>query len=265
VSRNLKLLEENIGTDLFDREGRGLVLNAAGRALLPRAKTILEELETAKRETKDAAERDFFDLRIGTVDSVATYLFPQVVEELLDEFPELELKFYTKRTGELIDSVREDELDMVIVAYSGEPPVEHAAKIGRYDLQFYGREDRFPDLTEVTGEDALQNYPIIQLEPLPGQPSLVREDTSSFAMAGSLATIKALVLGGFGVGSLLHFMVDGDERERLVRAQVPHDPDCGVFVARSPNWTGEVETAIGDELVDALRGVYPSPPTPPVS
>ena len=35
VSRSLKLLEEEIGSDLFDRQGRGLLLTAAGRALIP--------------------------------------------------------------------------------------------------------------------------------------------------------------------------------------------------------------------------------------
>ena len=260
VSRNLRLLEENLGVDLFDRQGRGLVLNAAGRALLPRAETILESVDAATKATKDAAERDFFDLRIGTVDSVATYLFPPVVESLHEEFPELELKFYTKRTSDLIDDVRHDDLDAVIIAYSGRPPVDQTANIGPYDLQFYGRRDRFPDLDTVETEDGLQDYPIVQLTPKPGQPTLIRDDTTSFALAGSLATIKALVLGGFGVGSLLHFMVDPDERDQLVRANVPHDPDCGVYLATSPNWGGGAEDEITDALVDQLRTVYPEPP-----
>lgn len=260
VSRNLRLLEEDLGTDLFDRAGRGLALNAAGRALLPRARNILESVDEAKKTTKDAAERDFFDLRIGTVDSVGTYLFPEVVSQLHDTFPELELKFYTKRTNELIDDVRNDVLDAVIVAYSGAPPVEHTHEIGRYDLQFYGRRDRFPDLSKVDGEDQLQDYPIVQLTPKPGQPTLIRDDTTSFALAGSLATIKALVLGGFGVGSLLHFMVEGAEHDQLVRANVPHDPDCGVYLARSPMWQGEVESDILETLVSNLRSVYPDPP-----
>ena len=261
VSRNLRLLEENLGVELFDRKGRGLVLNAAGRALLPRAKQILAQLDAAEKITKDAAERDFFDLRIGTVDSVATYLFPEVVESLRGEFPELELKFYTKRTTELIDDVRADDLDAVIVAYSGEPPVERTHEIGRYDLQFYGRSDRFSQLSEVDDEEGLQEYPIVQLTPKPGQPTLIRDETTSFALAGSLATIKAMVLGGFGVGSLLHFMVDDEERRRLVRASVPHDPDCGVYLAVSPNWEGEAEEAIVSSLVEYLRATYPEPPS----
>jgi len=265
VSRNLRLMEENLGVELFDRVGRGLTLNAAGRALLPRARKILDAVDDAKRTTKDAAERDFFDLRVGTVDSVATYLFPEIVPELRETFPELELKFYTERTNALLDDVRDDALDAVVVAHSGDPPVEHTREIGRYDLQFYGRRDRFPDLEAVEDEQQLREYPIVQLTPKPGQPTLIRDDTTSFALAGSLATIKALVLGGFGVGSLLHFMVDDDEREQLVRASVPHDPDCGLYLARSPAWEGEAESAILETLADALRANYPEPPDSPGS
>lgn len=78
-------------------------------------------------------------------------------------------------------------------------------------------------------------------------------------MAGSLATVKSLVLGGFGVGSLLHFMLSDEERDTLVCAGVPHDPDCHLYLVRAPRWRGEAEDAIGERLVASLRDVYPEP------
>ncbi len=260
VSRNLGQLEEQLGVDLFDRVGRGLALSPAGRALLPKARAILESVDEAREITREAAERDFFDLRVGSVDSIATYLFPRVVEPLGAAFPALEIKFYTKRTSKLLDDVRADQLDIVLVAHSGPPPVEHSFEIGRYDLQFYGHREHFPELGDVETERNLQEYPIVQLTPQPGQPTLIGEETSSFALAGSLATIKALVLGGFGVGSLLHFMLDADEREQLVRARVPHDPDCRLYAVRSPHWSSETQRAITQRLVEGLEAIYPDSP-----
>src|SRR5262245_50788916 len=70
VSRNLKLLEEEIGADLFDRNGRGLLLTPAGRALVPCARQLVREAERAKLQVRRAAERASFDLRIGAVDSI---------------------------------------------------------------------------------------------------------------------------------------------------------------------------------------------------
>lgn len=257
VSRRIQQLEADLGVELFDRRSRGMTLTPAGRALMARAQGLLEEVERIERQTRRAADQSYFDLRIGTVDSVATYLFPQVVEPMRNTFPDLELKFFTGRTVSLFERIRGGELDVVIAAYSGPPPFDATDEIGHYDLQFYGRRDRFPDLKDVTTEAGLRPFPIVQLEPLPGQPSLVGDDTRSFAMAGSLATIKSLVLGGFGVGSLLHFMLSDDEREHLVRAGVPHDPDCRLYLVRAEQWSGDAEDDIADTLLAALRDTYP--------
>ena len=79
LSRNLRLLEEELATDLFDRVGRRLVLTPAGRALLPRARALLAQASTVARDIERIAGRQYFDLRVGTVDSVATFLFQYLV------------------------------------------------------------------------------------------------------------------------------------------------------------------------------------------
>ncbi len=256
VSRNIQQLEEELGVSLFDRGSRRMTLTAAGRALHARSPVLLEAVRRTERETRRAAERAFFDLRVGTVDSVATYLFPDVVGPLKSVFPELEIKFFTDRTRALLDRLGHGELDAVIAAYSGAPPFADYHRIGTYDLQFYGRSDLFSQLAEVTTEKELQEFPIVQLKPLPGQPTLITSETRSFALASSLATIKSLVLGGFGVGSLLNFTLTEAERRQLVRAKVPHDPDCALYLITSPDWSGDTETQITSTLVDALMGAY---------
>ena len=258
VSRNIKQLEEDLGVALFDRRGRGLALTQAGRALVSRASALLDQSRQLERHARRAAERSYFDVRIGTVDSVATYLFPQVIRPLREAFAELEVKFYTGRTVSLLKRVEAGELDMVIVAWSGEPDFDQVERIGRYDLQFYAHKDAFPEIEGVEDEEEVLTCPLVQLEPLPGQPTLISEEMATFALAGSLATVKSMVLGGFGVGSLLHFMLTSKERAQLVRANVPHDPDCALFVVVSDDWRGEGEDEIRRVLVDALREAFPA-------
>ncbi len=79
LSRTLKLLEDEVGVQLFDRRGRALVLTAGGRALVPRGRALLAESERVAREVGRSAQRSYFDVRLGTVDSVATYLLPELV------------------------------------------------------------------------------------------------------------------------------------------------------------------------------------------
>src|SRR6185295_16635479 len=78
VSRSVQLLEDAIGAPLFVRAGRSIVLTAAGRALVPRAEALLDDEARLRLEVQRSAERDYFDLRLGVIDSVASGLLPEV-------------------------------------------------------------------------------------------------------------------------------------------------------------------------------------------
>jgi len=257
VSRNLKLLEEALGVDLFERAGRGLVLTAAGRALVPRARRLLAEVGDLRRDLARIGTRRYHDVRIGAVDSVATFLLPPVLAGLRDAWPGLEVKLFTARTAELLQRLSEGQLDVAVVAYSGPPPAERTTAATRYDLAFYGRRDRFPALAEVRDEAELGAFPLVQLEATARQPTLVdgQSGHGTFAIASSLASVKALVLAGFGVGALLDFMLTPAERDELVRARIEHDPDCHLYVCAGPMWLGPTETALVEQLADRLRAL----------
>src|SRR5437016_3311078 len=106
LSRTVKLLEDEVGVPLFDRRGRALVLTAGGRALVPRGRALLAESERVAREVGRSAERSYFDMRLGTVDSVATYLLPALVPALRTAFTDLAVKLSTARTAMLLRRVR---------------------------------------------------------------------------------------------------------------------------------------------------------------
>jgi len=263
VTRNIQLLEQTLGAPLFERRGRRLVLTQMGRALVPRAKRLIEHADRVEREVGRIAERRLFDLRLGTVDSIVSYLFPKVVRPLRDAFPELAVKLVTARTADLLARLEADELDLAIIAWSGAPPAHRSRRVGPYAFGYYGREEVFPELSRVSDESELSRFPLIEIAALPGQPTLIGADSERYAIAGSLSSVKALVLGGFGVGGLLDFMLEPAESEQLVQADVPHDPECGVFVVASAHWTGEAQVAVEGELSGLLREVLqPTAPLP---
>src|SRR5262245_53825158 len=100
LSHSLRLLEGELGTPLFERRGRGLILTAAGRALEPRARALVDESRRLARDVSHAAAQRYYDLRLGAIDSVATYLVPRLVEKLRRAFAELHVKLFTARTPE---------------------------------------------------------------------------------------------------------------------------------------------------------------------
>ena len=253
LSRNLQLLQDELGAPLFARHGRGLTLTAAGRALVPRAHELLGAVGAVALDVRRAAERDYHDLRMGVIDSVATFLFPRVVEPLRTQFPKLALRLATARTAVLKERLEAGELDLAIVAHSGAPKGLPSVHLGAYPLRYFGRKDRFPQLKNVNRPEALHAFPIVELDPGPGQIELRTEASQSHALASNIATVKALVLSGFGVGDLADFMLSNEERRLLVAAPFTHDPNCGLFLVRSEAWGGRTELKLVEAIAVSMR------------
>lgn len=256
ASRGLKQLEEVLGELLFERVGRGLVLNSAGRALLPGAYGLLAQAERLALEVRQAARSDHYNLRLGTTDSVANYLLPLLAQPLRARFEGLQLQWSTARSASLLEQVRAGELDVAIVASSLAPAGEDVRRLGPYRMSYYGLSERFAALKQLRDESQLSSLPMIELVALPGQPSLIADYTTSYARVGSLATVKALVMAGFGVGALLDFMLEPQERALLTRAELIHDPDCGLFLVRAPRFASprslEIVSIVEQTFAQAL-------------
>jgi DNA-binding transcriptional LysR family regulator len=71
LTKQIKQLEAQLGVELFTRSRAGMALTEAGRALAERVPDVLEELDTALRETRGAASRASHVLRVGFVASAA--------------------------------------------------------------------------------------------------------------------------------------------------------------------------------------------------
>ena len=83
LSQQLKKLERTLGIELFQREGRGVVLTDAGRALLPRARKILAEVQDAEANLKRDVESGHGRLAIGAIPTIAPYVLPDAINAVL--------------------------------------------------------------------------------------------------------------------------------------------------------------------------------------
>ncbi len=252
ISRSLKLLEQDLGVSLFTRAGRGLVLSAAGRALVPRARALLDVTNRAALEVHRAADRAYYDVRIGTIDSVAMSIVPNLVAPIRKRFPELVIRLAAARTPTLLERIRSGHLDLAIIAHSGPPPGVAHRRVGPYRLQFFGRKDRFLGLRNCKTDVELKQFPVVEIDPGVGSSSVEPPDHLSYASASTVATVKALVLAGFGIGDLPSFMLDAKERALLCSSAVPHDPRCALYLVRSTTWTGPVEQTLEDAIATSV-------------
>lgn len=120
VTTQIKALEEELGTPLFDRLGRRVVLTDAGRRFLPFAVQALEAMEQGQRAIQaDAAPSG--PLRIGAPESVLTYRLPQVLRVYRKRFPHVELVFRPYSDATLCAKLETGKFDMAIQMSDAKP------------------------------------------------------------------------------------------------------------------------------------------------
>jgi DNA-binding transcriptional LysR family regulator len=113
VTTQIRALEEELGTPLFDRLAKNVVLTDAGRRLLPYAEKVLLTL----REANAAVAQSSIPagpLRIGAPESVLTYRLPEVLSRFRKQFPKVELTFLPYWDESLHRSIESGKLDLAV-------------------------------------------------------------------------------------------------------------------------------------------------------
>lgn len=114
VTTRVKQLEERLGTRLFHRQGRRLVLSSEGRLLLDYADRLLRLSAEAQAALKGHAPHGV--LKIGALESTAATRLPAVLARYHREYPTVRLELVTATTGALVDKVLREELEAAFVA-----------------------------------------------------------------------------------------------------------------------------------------------------
>ncbi|CAM2189940.1 HTH-type transcriptional regulator NmoR [Paraburkholderia sacchari] len=114
VTTRIKQLEDQLGTPLFTRDGRRLVLTPAGETLLPYAERLLALADEARHAVKAGTPSG--RLRLGTMESMAATRLPGILARYHQSWPEVTLELETGTTGHLIERLREFEVDAALIA-----------------------------------------------------------------------------------------------------------------------------------------------------
>ncbi|SFP60786.1 DNA-binding transcriptional regulator, LysR family [Bradyrhizobium sp. Ghvi] len=116
LGRQIRLLEEDLGTRLFARTTRAVSLTEDGATLLRDARAILAKVEAVEsnlrnRSRAGAARR----LRIGAIDSAAAGLLPPLLRDFRSRHPEISVQLVEDKTVRLLPKILTGALDLAFV------------------------------------------------------------------------------------------------------------------------------------------------------
>lgn len=115
LSKQVRVLERELGTPLFDRARGNIALSQAGELLLPLARRILTDVDTARRQVQELAGVRRGRVRLGATPSLMTGLLADVLAAFRRRFPDIELHVQESGSQDLVQHLSGGELDLALV------------------------------------------------------------------------------------------------------------------------------------------------------
>lgn len=212
LSRQIQVLERELGASLFVRRNRRIELTTAGRVFLEGARQTLEAADIAARDTQRAARGEIGRLAIGFVGSAAYVVLPSLLRAFRMRYPDVALSLHAMTTQEQVTAFQNRSIQIGILR----PPVGERMLA----LQTVAHESlvvALPESHPLAQSErvllaALANEPLI-LYPRADGPGVHDAIVSQCLQAGftprivqeaaEMTTIAGLVAGGIGIALVL--------------------------------------------------------------
>lgn len=121
LSKQIALLEQDMGAKLFERSPRGVILTEAGRVLLPEARLALEQVRRAERSVRRLQNEALPRLRLGSVGPAAHSLVPEILKTLRTTHPELVISLNELPTAAQLELLKDDLIDLALLCANDTP------------------------------------------------------------------------------------------------------------------------------------------------
>ncbi len=169
LSKQVRVLEDELGTPLFDRSPAGATLTQAGEVLLPFAARILSDADTARRQLQELAGLRRGRLRLGATPSLTTGLLADALGAFHAHHPELELNIQESGSQDLVQLLHAGEIDVALIISSRphDEPTLVTTPLLREELVVVSAAGAAPPAApgEVLRVADLQAHPLVMFRP----------------------------------------------------------------------------------------------------
>ena len=115
ISKQIRLLEEELGIDVFVRNGKRLVaVTEPGQVVVSIAQRMLQDAENLKRVGEEFGDQITGSLRLATTHTQARYVLPAVVQKFIALYPGVTLNLHQGSPMQIAEMVRSGEVDIGI-------------------------------------------------------------------------------------------------------------------------------------------------------
>jgi LysR family cys regulon transcriptional activator len=248
VSKQLKLLEEELGMQLFTRKGKSLGgVTPAGHQVIDRARIIMREVDNIRSLASDYFQEEEGSLSIATTHTQARYVLPEIVSEFRKRFPKVGLNLHQGTSEQIADMISANDIDFAIATGSTDLFTDlMLVPSYRWDRSIVvPKEHELTKLDRKITLSDLAEFPLVTyVFSFGGQSSLKRAfadeglEPDVVFTARDADVIKTYVRMGLGVGIVASMAADCADRKDLEVIDAE-----GLF-PRSTTWIGYRKNAV---------------------
>ena len=264
LSMQLAQIEGALGVRLFERTHKHVLVTAAGRELVDRAKRLMLEADELVRAAQRVSDPLAGTIRLGVIPTISPYLLPSVTPALRRKLPRLRLAWVEDKTDSLLRKLAAGEIEGAVLALE--------ANVGDVAREVVAS-DPFVLVTRAEHALASKEGAVTQAE-LRGEELLLLDEGHCFRdqaleacgtararegefRATSLTTLVQMVAGGAGITLIPSIAVDTEARRarlhvRSLAARAAHRTIAVVWRKGSA-----LEPAL-KEIAAVLRAAYPT-------
>lgn len=230
ISKQIKLLENELGIAIFVRNGKRIVaLTDAGKTVLKIAQRILHESDNLKQVGQEFQEQDSGVLILATTHTQARYVLPPVVKQFIKRYPKVKLGLHQGNPTQIAEQVLNREAD-VAIATESLTLYEGLVTLPCFDWHHCVVVPPLHPLLEMKRLTLakIAEYPIITYDHAFSGRSKIDEAFAAAHIEPNIAltaidadVIKTYVELGLGIGILaqLAFIPDRDRHLRMIEAK----------------------------------------------
>jgi LysR family transcriptional regulator for metE and metH len=122
ISHQLRAVEERLGTALFLRVGKRMVVTAAGERVLASARRVLEDIRAAEEDVRRLGTREAGVLRVCAQCNTGYHWLPALVLVFRRQHPQIEVSLAVECTTRPVEALLEGKLDVAIVTQAVRHP-----------------------------------------------------------------------------------------------------------------------------------------------
>lgn len=231
VSRQLKMLETDLGVTLFERGRKGMQLTASGQTLAEHARRVLSEIERAREDVKPTRAGLHGTVTVGVLPSTADLLASALVGAVADRHPGILLRISMGYAGHLRQWVEQGEVDVGLLYEPHRLAEDRTQPLVEEALWVVGLPTTALDFDAPISLHDVARHPLILPNAPHGLRTLVDHASAStgirlnvVAETNAMGVQKALVIGGLGITILPASAVAEDVARRALVAAPLTEP-----------------------------------------